>query len=338
MTEVAVRDRGERAPLAAVNTTGYVPALQTPAVDSWTAVVGEVAKLASHIADTEFVPDAMRGKPAAVAAAILAGREAGIGPMTALQHINIVKGKPGQSAHLQRMLVLAAGHEIRYVETTDTRCVIEGRRRGEQEWTRVVFTADQAKKAGIQLGGYPEDKLVARATTRLCRRKFADATGGMPYSVEELEDGDFDRPSVTAEPVATVPDLPRRTAQRKARPRAVEPVAEPVVSSEPVTTDGPPLPGEDGYDEDGPRDDVVTDAQLRKLHTVFSALGVTERDDRLSVAARIVRRDLASSKDLTKTEAGTVIEVLESASDREGLEALLDAVATADPVTGEMAQ
>ena len=108
------------------------PAVLRPDIDSWIAVVGDVAKLASHISDTAFVPDALRGNAAAVAAAILSGREAGVGPMASLQNINVIKGKPGQSALLMRQLALAAGHHIRYVETTDTRCVVEGRRRDRQ--------------------------------------------------------------------------------------------------------------------------------------------------------------------------------------------------------------
>lgn len=82
-------------------------------VDSWANVVGQVAELARGIAGTDFVPDAMRGKPAAVTAAILTGRELGVGPMTALAHIHIVKGKPGQSAQLMRSLIFSAGHQLR---------------------------------------------------------------------------------------------------------------------------------------------------------------------------------------------------------------------------------
>lgn len=297
-------------------------------VDSWIQVVADVAKLAQHIADTEFVPDTMRGKPAAVAAAILAGREAGIGPMASLQHIHLIKGKPGQSAQLMRQLVLAAGHELRYVDTTDSRCVVEGKRRGEDEWTRVAFTADQARKARIDLGGYPEDKLVARATARLCRRKFADCIGGMPYTIEELQDGDvpsdFDGATPTAEQAKPQPTVPvkttNRTAQRRTRTTPATPEAVTTgPSSVQEPSDGPPLPGESGYDEspqDGPaeRNEPITQEQLTKLHTVFSVHQVQDRDEKLDIARRVLRKpDLASSTDLTKAEASTLIDVLERA-------------------------
>ena len=121
----------------------YQPPTEPSHVDSWVNVLGQVGDLAQKIAGTDFVPDGMRGKPAAVAAAILTGREMGVPPMKSLAHVFIVKGKPGLSAELMRSLILAAGHEFRFVETTNTRCIMEGRRRGSEEWERVSFTADQ---------------------------------------------------------------------------------------------------------------------------------------------------------------------------------------------------
>jgi hypothetical protein len=115
----------------------------------------------------------------------------------------VVKGKPGKSAEIMRAMVLAAGHHIRDVEVTDTRVVLEGRRRDEDRWTSVSFTADQAKRARIDLGGYPEDKLYARATTRLCRRKFADIVGGIALTIDELEDLPDDAEAATPPPAPT---------------------------------------------------------------------------------------------------------------------------------------
>lgn len=173
----------------------YQPAATTQAVelldiDSWTAVAGQVIRLAKEIHDTPFVPDGLRGSVPATAAAILAGRELGLGPMTSLANVHVIKGKPALSAALMRALILAQGHQIETVDITDTRAVVRGRRKGEASWEEASFTADQAKRARIELGGYPQDKLYARATSRLARRKFADVIAGMPYSAEELEDGE----------------------------------------------------------------------------------------------------------------------------------------------------
>ena len=165
-------------------------------IDSRTQIAGQVIKLANEIYDTPFVPDGLRGSVPAVAAAILAGRELGLPPLTSLANIHVIKGKPALSAVLMRALIQAQGHQWQDGDVTDTRAVVRARRRGESEWTEVSFTADQAKRARIDLGGYPQDKLYARATSRLARRKFADVIAGMPYSAEELEDGEIGRAHV----------------------------------------------------------------------------------------------------------------------------------------------
>jgi hypothetical protein len=196
--------------------------LQRTTTDDWFDVFPSIIKLAEYVSDTEFVPDAMRRRPAAVAAAVLTGRELGLPPMVALRHLFVVKGKVGQSAELMRALVLRAGHEIRYVESTDHRCIVEGRRKDDNDWTRVQFTTDDAKRAGIDTRGYAADKLVARATSRLCRRIFADAVMGLP-AVDELEDyGDAD--VVELAPADTEP-VQRKRRTRKPKAAATQPAA-----------------------------------------------------------------------------------------------------------------
>lgn len=311
------------------------PAEIVAGVDSWVHVLSAVGDLSAKIAGTDFVPEAMRGKPAAVAAAILAGREMGIGPMTALQNIHVIRGKPGQSAQLMRSLVLAAGHSIRTVEANDTRCVVEGRRAGEDEWEKVSFTADQARKAKIDLGQYPEDKLFARATSRLCRRKFADCLAGMAYSIEELQDGDHDdKPAlVAALPSATPAAAPRRTAKRAApKDRAVTTATRQEAAEAPVdTVPPPPLPGEEedhdqpvGTAEQADPDAPVTRPQLTKMHAAFGEMGIKDRGERLELTRHLLSLDgLISASEMTKAQATVLIDLLEqSLGEPEPAEAL----------------
>lgn len=68
-------------------------------------------------------------------------------------------------------------------------------------------------------------------------------------------------------------------------------------------------------------DRKVTPAQLTKLGASFSDNGITERDARLAFVAQIARRPVATSKDLTVTEAGIVIDALDQRKARLNQEA-----------------
>lgn len=284
-------------------------AVLTPAndVDSWVQSIREIGDLSGQIADTEFVPDSMRRKPAAVTACILAGRELGIGPMTSLQHIQIIKGKVGQSPHLMRALIQAAGHDIAYGAVSDASATVYGRRRGETDWTEVSFTAAQARTASINLGGYPEDKLIARATARLARRKFADVIAGMPYLTDELGDD-------------TAPPGPSSSP----RPAPADAVVDELTGAAPTAAQATgPAAGEPAK---------VTPAQLKKLGAIFTAAGVSDRTQRLHVVASMADRALGSSKDLTQPEASELIDNLEDLGP-EGISAM---VSTPEPEQGQL--
>lgn len=119
-------------------------------------------------------------------------------------------------------------------------------------------------------------------------------------------------------------DEPRpaqRAAQRSQR-RASTPTpdqgAATVQRSAPRAAARPPLPGEDDQPAP-PAPETAADltrAQLTKLHTVFSAIGWTDRNDRLRASSIIVGRSLGTSNDLTKEEAKTLIDTLDSIAEQ----------------------
>jgi hypothetical protein len=225
-------------------------------IDSWTRIVVQVVRLAEEICNTPFVPDGLRGSAPAVSAAILSGREMGLGPMTSLANIDVIKGKPTQKPLLMRAMVQARGHKWVDVDVSDVRAVVKGCRKGETEWTEVIFTAEHARKGGIDLGKYPADKLYARASSRLAKRKFADVIMGMAYSSDEAEDDDGpDVDTTTGEaasgPAAIEPPKPRTARRRQAAPDpSPAPAAPPAATAAPAPQQGagealPPLPGEE---------------------------------------------------------------------------------------------
>ncbi len=59
--------------------------------------------------------------------------------------------------------------------------------------------------------------------------------------------------------------------------------------------------------------DSITTVQLKKIHTLFSKLRISDREMRLSIVKDIIGRDINSSKELTKEEASLVIGELEKA-------------------------
>ena len=291
-------------------------------VYQWAEHLADVGELAVRIAGTDFVPKGMQGKPASVAACVLYGAEIGVGPMRSLAGIHVVEGRAAMSAELMRALVLAAGHDIRVVELTATRCVLLGTRRGSTDGTQVQYTTDDAKRAGV-LGRqvwqrYPREMLLARCTTLLCRSTFPDVIGGMA-SVEEMDDG----PVVQAEATVAEPAEPKRVVQRRTRPqRQVEPVERPAIEPAPAQVEDPPL------DEPEPaaEAEMVTSAQLKKVGVLMREQAMTDRAEALAYVSTVIGRDVASSNELTRDEAHRLIEALEAVPP------------PADPETGEVVE
>jgi hypothetical protein len=329
MTELAVRDDSP------VAVAVHAPQLPVPAmsdIDSWTEIVGKVIRLANEIYDTPFIPDGLRGSAPAVAAAILSGREMGLGPMTSLANIDVIRGKPTQKPLLMRAMILSRGHKWEDVENNDTRAVVRGCRKGESTWTTVTFTADQAKRAGLDLGKWPADKLYARASSRLAKHRFADVIMGMA-SADDAEDGADVEIVIGGGEVAdgtqAIEAAKPKTAQRASRrPAAAAPAdgngqapnkppnPAPALAQTAPPGDLPPLPGEDepppnesDYDTPG----TYTKPQLTRIWaTLTGDIGYpnSDKDAARKACAGIIGRDLASSTDLSFNEAGTVIDTL----------------------------
>ena len=324
--------------------------------DSWAEVLPAVGDLAGKIAATDFVPDAMRGKTAVVAAAILYGRELGLGPMTSLRSINVIKGKPALSAEAMRAMILAAGHHISFREMTGARCIVEGRRKGESDVTTVTYTMDDAKKAGLagqnQYAKMPRQMLAARATSELARLIFADVIGGLLIDVEAEEDDGIETTNVT--PISTArrakvkampePDLPEPTPLPQPEPDP-EPVLDDdivdaeIIESHPVALVEKELGGE--VIADGPSgpalarqalkaarepkaEGAITTGQLKALQAAFKDCGVDDRAERLTIAAALAGRDdLGSANDLTAAEAKDILFCLDMAKGNDDPRAFL---------------
>jgi hypothetical protein len=304
------------------------------ALHRWVQSADEAAQLVARIIDTPFVPESYRPQidPRATpeqrqaardvaigtgTAAVLLGISIGLDPLTALQQIYVVHGRPGMYTKIKVALVQAAGHEVWTEEQSGTRVVVAGRRRGSDVIERVTITMDMARAAGwtrnAAYGKTPADMLWARAAGRVCDRIASDVLNGIA-SVEEIEDDQAEaapQRTVRRAPRAVAPPVP---SERPALPGDVGAAPSPAPPAAPAPA-GPPLPGE----EPAPADtgEQITEAQQRKMQAQFRDLGLGGRSDddrarRLRVASVLVERTVDSSADLTKAEATALIDRLEA--------------------------
>jgi hypothetical protein len=268
------------------------------ALIAWAEAAHAANQLAKPLCQTDFVPASFRGKEHDATAAILMGAEVGLSPLQALQGIFVISGRPAMYARTMLAITLAAGHEVYVEESTDSRAIVCGRRKGSQHLERVVITIDQARKAGwtknSKYNSEPAAMLLARGQSQVCRRIAPDALAGVAYSAEEAEDENPPTVTVTARA-----DTPKRTARRATPP----PTPEPPLDEAQTTPEPDPEPEPDA--------DLITPAQLRKLHVVLGEQGLNQRDDALSYLSTYTGREITTSKALTKREASEIIDALE---------------------------
>lgn len=256
----------------------------------WAQSAQAAHQVATSLVNTSFVPQQFRGKPDEATAAILAGLEVGLSPMSALRAFDIIQGQAAPRAITLRAVVQSYGHEMVLLESTTTRCRMKGRRKGSSEWQPVTWTLDRAKDLNL-LGKdnwkkQPAAMLVARATSELARLIASDAILGIGYSSEEVEDGGLVS-ETPQEPVSAPQNGTRRMSRRQAQPPAEEP---------PAPTESPLL---------DPASDLA-----KAMFASMNEAGITDRDDRLKYVSDVIGREVASSNEMTEDDARAVLDAL----------------------------
>ena len=146
--------------------------------------------LAERVASSALMPQAYRGKPTDAAIAMLYGVEMGMSPMTSLQRIVVINGKPTLDAQGMVALIRQAGHSISG-EVDEHKAVVRGKRGDTGDEMVSTFSMDDAKIAGLAgsttYKKYPKDMLWARAVSQLGRRLFADVLMAASYGPEEMD-------------------------------------------------------------------------------------------------------------------------------------------------------
>lgn len=271
---------------------------------AWAQAADAVYNVAEKLVHTRFVPRAYQGKPMEATAAILAGAELGLSQMASLRAFDDIQGTPAPKAITLRAIVQGQGHEIVVKESTATVAVVAGRRRGTEEWQTSRWDLDRARQMGLlskdQWKSQPTAMLIARATSECCRLIAADAIMGMPYSAEEIRDGDE----------GEIREAPRRVsleeieaAEQQPAIKAAATIGEPSETqpSHPASTSPAPV-----------NPDPMPANRQKRMFALFNDTAFKERDVRLAFISTVVGREIGSSSDLTAAEGEQVVTALEN--------------------------
>jgi hypothetical protein len=130
--------------------------------------------------------------PAAIVTVIMYGKALGLPMMAALSGFHIIEGKPSASADLIRALAMRSPKckYYRLVEASDEAATWETWHRDHPEPTRITYTIEEARKAGLRGGNWENRKkqmLVKTCSTILARWVYTIETMGL-YCPEEMGD------------------------------------------------------------------------------------------------------------------------------------------------------
>ena len=238
--------------------------------------LGELKDYSELVANSQLVPQALRGKPADIMLALQLGDEVGLSPVQALQSVAIVNGKPAIYGDAALALVMGSGlceniHES--VEDGVATCRVT--RKGMQEQSR-TFSIDDAKRAGLWgknvWKAYPLRLLQLRARGFALRDLFPDVLKGV-ITTEEAND----YPTQARElPPLNKGAAPRPTDQVESRPA---PDSDREAAEARVTAAGFPPPRST---EEAPTGEItdaeivekpkkITKAQITKVQTTIKS-------------------------------------------------------------------
>ena len=248
--------------------------------------------IGSALCKTSFVPKHFQGKPEEAAAAILYGASIDMDPITALQNVFVISGKPALYARSMVAVVLSKGHKIWTEEESEGSVTVAGQRKGSDTVERVTWTSDMAKRAGYDSNAKyrtdPRSMLYARASGDVARRIAPDALLGMAHNIEELT---VDRPAA-----ATPAAKPKGMAGLRA-----------AVTREPESDEEPPA-----QTETLPVDEPDARYWRKRLFATLNERGITDADEQRQGIGHIVNREITSRSELTEDDAQKVVEHLEA--------------------------
>lgn len=142
------------------------------------------------------VPERYFDKPMEMWAAVLQGRELGVGPMASINNIFLVGGSTSMHAKLMAGLVLEKGH-VYAIQASDEMAVIKCQRYHSQlnemfDVGTFSFSIEDAERASLTTEDkeawtkYPQMMLTNRALSWAARMVYADCIVGVGHTPDEV--------------------------------------------------------------------------------------------------------------------------------------------------------
>lgn len=186
-------------------------AVKSANLDIWTSMIEKYGapKTAEFLSQSSFVPENYRGKAADCLIAIDFSQRVHIAPLTVMQNLYVVKGKPSWSGQFCMALIRASSNfaNVRVVYTgtkgTDNRgCYVTALRTSDGsvvDGTEVTISMAKAEGwiSNPKWKNMPEQMLAYRAAAFFARVHCPEALLGI-QTVEEVEDVDATRASTQA--------------------------------------------------------------------------------------------------------------------------------------------
>lgn len=267
-------------------------------LSAWVEAAASAQSLAGMLVNSHFVPiafkpqiarnsspdevrDAVGVAVANATGAILLGQSLGLDPLTSLQQIYVVHGRPGMYAKIKVALALKHGHRVWDEEFGPESVTVCGQRRGTDDVVRITVTMADAKRAGwTSNAAYqktPADMLWARAASRVVDRIAADVLHG----IASLEDLETDTQPAAAPARVTVEDLAGPAAIAAPAPAAPQMI------------------------------DKNTWTAVNREWTRLGVTGPGSVERRMVAVRRLVDRDVTAGSDLTAAEGDVLLSTLQ---------------------------
>jgi hypothetical protein len=253
------------------------------------ATLGEALKLSEMLAASNFVPNAYKGKPGDIIAAIQMGSEVGLKPMSALQSIAVINGRPSIFGDGYLAIITSSPAYERHEETLEgagatRQATVKMWRKGNPTPFVGVFGAKDAVTAGLSgrdtYKQYADRMYTWRARHIAGQAGFSDVLKGLlpaevaedyPREVESTVVMPRRRSAPAPEPVVTI-DAPAAPAPEPAQPEPSdgwEPPPDSTIDDRQPAEAQPPA-------QAGPDERVISEPQRKRFWAIAKGAGKTE--------------------------------------------------------------